>query len=224
MLWLVMLAPQRSGGLLRPLLALMGVLQVMYAYPVAGAQGQFVTVLFVVIAAVCAQDALRWLASWVPVGGRAAAIATGVLVVAMYAHDVISARGRFTSMEPLALPGARRLRIEPERAAAMRRVVEAARGCTMLVSQPGLYSLNLLSGKPAPGGLAAGAWMLFNPDEQQRAVLAEIGREARPCAVVDDEVTKFWAGDRDVSGQPLVRALHEWPLLFRAGQYEFRAR
>jgi hypothetical protein len=224
MLWLVMASPRSTGGMLRPLLALMGVLQVMYAYPVSGSQGQFVTVLFVVIAAICVHDTLPWIAERIPVSGQAAALVTMVAVAAMYAHDLRSARARFLSMEPLNLPGAHRLRIEPERAAAIRRVVEASRGCTMLVSEPGLYSLNLLSRRPAPSGLVAGAWMLFNDDASQRAVLAEIANQSRPCAVVDEAVARFWAGDRDVSGQPLVQTLHEWPLLFSAGEYEFRAR
>jgi hypothetical protein len=55
--------------------------------------------------------------------------------------------------------------------------------------------------------------------------VAELKREARPCAVVDTETTRFWAGGRDLSRQPLVPYLREeLSLVFRSGSYDFRMR
>jgi hypothetical protein len=225
MLWLCVAVRDERPPLVRPLLAVLGVMQVMYAYPVAGAQGSFVTVIFVAIAAICVYDTLSWLAARVPVPARVATAAVAVALVGMYVHDVMSARGRFQSMEALRLPGAMRLRIEPDRAADLRRIVAASRTCSMLVSEPGLFSLNLLSRTPAPSSLHAGAWFLFYDDDQQKVMVDELQHESRPCAVVNSEVVKFWAGDRDVSGQPLARYIHdELRPVFRAGDYEFRAR
>jgi hypothetical protein len=88
-----------------------------------------------------------------------------------------------------------------------------------------LFSLNLLSRTPAPGSLLAGAWFLFYGDDQQQVTVGELQREPHPCAVVNTEVVKFWAGDHDVSGQPLHRYIqNELHPVFRAGDYEFRAR
>jgi hypothetical protein len=225
MLWLCVTQREEHPSLLRPLLAVLGVLQVLYAYPVAGAQGQFVTVIFVVIAALYVYDTLPLLAAHLPVPARAAGLAVAVALTGMYAHDLLSARARFSSMEALGLPGAERLRVEPGRAADLRRIVAAARRCSMLVSEPGLYSLNLLSRTPSPDLLYAGAWMLFYGDDLQRTTVSQLQHEPRPCAVVNPEVVKFWAGSRDVSGQPLARYIHdELKPVFQAGNYEFRAR
>jgi hypothetical protein len=143
----------------------------------------------------------------------------------MYAHDLVSAAGRYRSFESLGLPGAYRLHVEPERAAIYRRIADAAHSCSMLVSEPGIYSLNLFSGVPAPPSVSAGLWMLFDTDEQQRGTVDELQRQPAPCAVVNAEVVKFWAGNRDLSHQPLVRYIHEdLQLVFQAGDYQFRAR
>ena len=63
MLWLAAVpapgaAEEHKHSILRPLLAVMGVLQILYAYPVAGAQAQFATVIFVAIAALNVHDVL----------------------------------------------------------------------------------------------------------------------------------------------------------------------
>jgi hypothetical protein len=225
MLWLCVAVPDERPSMLRPLLAVLGVLQVMYAYPVAGAQGSFVTVIFVAIGAICVYDTLPWLAARIPVPARVAVAGVAVALAGMYVHDIMSARGKYQSMEALGLPGATRLRIEPDRASDLRRIVAASKGCSMLVSEPGLFSLNLLSRTPAPSTLHAGAWFLFYSDDQQKAMVDELLREPRPCAVVNADVVKFWAGDRDVSGQPLARYIHDQLRpVFQAGDYEFRVR
>jgi hypothetical protein len=225
MLWLCVAVPGERISLTRPLLAVLGVLQVMYAYPVAGAQGSFVTVIFVAIAAIDVYDTLPWLAARMRVPVRLVPAAVALALAGMYMHDMISASGRYRSLEALGLPGAMRLRIEPDRAADLRRIVTASRNCSMLVSEPGLFSLNLLSRTPAPDSLLAGGWMLFYGDDQQKVTVKELESQPRPCAVVNPEVVKFWAGDRDISGQPLVRYIHdELRPVFQAGDYEFRAR
>ena len=68
---------RRGRPILFRSLAVLGVLQVMYAYPVAGAQGSFVTVIFVAIAAICVYDTLPWLAARVPVPARVATAHAG---------------------------------------------------------------------------------------------------------------------------------------------------
>ena len=230
MLWLAAVpapgaAEEHKHSILRPLLAVMGVLQILYAYPVAGAQAQFATVIFVAIAALNVHDVLPWLAARIPIPARTAAAAAALAVAAMYAHDLVSAAGRYRSFESLGLPGAHRLHVEPERAAIYRRIADAAHSCSMLVSEPGIYSLNLLSGVPAPPSVSAGLWMLFDTDEQQRGTVDELQRQPAPCAVVNAEVVKFWAGNRDLSRQPLVRYIHDdLQLMFQAGDYQFRAR
>ena len=64
-LWLVAARPANAGAdpryvLARALLALLGVIQVLYAYPVAGSQVAFVAVFMIVVAGICFWDGLSW--------------------------------------------------------------------------------------------------------------------------------------------------------------------
>ena len=230
--WLVAITPDEAGGgrrltILRPLLAILGVIQVLYAYPVAGSQGQFVTVLMVVAGAINAQDALPWLTSRVPtLRSRGPAWAMALLVAAFYAHSIHSARAKYLAEPALDLPGARLVHADPAMTAAYRSIVQASQACSVLVSEPGIFSLNILSRRPVLRSLpAAGAWMLFLNDAEQRAAVDELRTEPRPCAVINDEMVEFWAPGRDVSQQPLVRYLHEdFHPVFEISGYRFLTR
>ena len=64
-LWLVAARPGNAGDSprytrARALLALLGVIQVLYAYPVAGSQVGFVAVFMIVVAGICFWDGLSW--------------------------------------------------------------------------------------------------------------------------------------------------------------------
>ena len=65
-LWMVAARPGNAGAKpryarARALLALLGVIQVLYAYPVAGSQVVFVAVFMIVVAGICFWDGLSWL-------------------------------------------------------------------------------------------------------------------------------------------------------------------
>jgi hypothetical protein len=217
---------QTSRGPLRPLLAILGVLQVLYAFPVAGSQARFVTVLLPVVAAICVRDTLPWLAACLPrIDARGVAVACAIWLAVLYAHDLYSARSKYATLEPLNLPGAHLLRVEPERATALRRLTAAAKSCSVLVTEPGMFSLNLLSGVPPLPSLDFEAWMLFLNREDQRAIAGDLAREPRACVIVNEEMVRFWAPHRDVSGQPLVRAIREnFRPAFETEGYEFMVR
>jgi hypothetical protein len=208
------------------MLSILGVLQVLYAFPVAGSQGRFITVLLPVAAAICLHDTLPWLAARLPVlRTRAAAAACVLVLIVLYAHDLRSAQSHYASLEPLGLPGARTLRLEPPLAASLRRLAAAAHTCGVLVTEPGMYSLNLLSGVPPLHSLTAEAWMLFLDDAAQEKVVADLRAQPRACVIVNPEIVEFWAPHRDVSAQPLVRYLREgFRPEFETSGYQFMLR
>ena len=68
-LWLVAARPANSAGdhrytLARAMLAILGVIQVLYAYPIAGSQVDFVAVYTIVFAGVCFWDSLSGDSAW----------------------------------------------------------------------------------------------------------------------------------------------------------------
>jgi hypothetical protein len=122
----------------------------------------------------------------------------------------------------LGLPGAQRLRVEPELANSLRRLQAAAQPCSMLVSLPGLLSLNLFSGKPAPSGTDGEVWMFFLSDSEQAAAVRELMAQPHPCAVYSPEVAMFWTDGRQLSTGPLVRYIvHDLHTQFETGGYRF---
>jgi hypothetical protein len=228
MLWLTAIPNrERAGSLARAVLAVLGVLQVLYAYPVAGWQTGVVTVMMVVCAAVCVADVLSQASPVLPpVAIRLAPAVTAGLLVVLGAALAYSAYRLYGSLEPLGLPGARLVHIEPQRAAALRRIQAAAQSCSMLASLPGLFSLNLFSGTRVPSGIVKAGlpapWMLFVSDSEQAAVVREMSAQAHPCAVYDPQTSTMWTSGRQPPDRPLVRYIRdELRTEFETGGYRF---
>src|SRR5262249_38672524 len=116
---------------------------------------------------------------------------------------------KFASLQPLGLPGAQILRIEPDIAGAMRRLSAASQSCTLVLTQPGMFSLNLFSRRPGLTGISTSPWFLFMNESEQHAAIAELERQPRPCAIVNTELVDFWARGTDISGQPLPTYIRE---------------
>ena len=236
LLWLAAITPASQtdrGDLVRPLLAVLAVIQVLYAYPVAGLQTGFVTVLMVVAAAVCVSDALPWLTALLPAWGSriapAATAATATLVIVASTYSAYRAFSLYQSREPLGLPGAERMRVKPELANSLRRIQAAVQPCSMLVSLPGLLSFNLFSGKPVPSGIVRAGlpapWMLFMGDSEQAGVVRELAAQPHPCAIYDPEVSTMWTPGNQPPARPLVLYIKEdFRTEFETGGYRFMVR
>ncbi|MEO8595984.1 MAG: hypothetical protein ABI759_21865 [Candidatus Solibacter sp.] len=228
MLWLVTILPPgypqpRQDSLVRPVFAVLGVLQVLYVYPVAGSQTLFAAVIMVAVAALCLRDTLPWLAARTPFPVRRwAAVAVTLVLFAVNARTALFAYQRFQSMEPLGLPGAVRLRVTPELASSLRRVSAASQACSMLVTQPGMFSLNVFSQRPAPQGINSNIWMLFLDDAEQAAIVRQIQAERSPCVVFNSSLNDWWEERRHLPDRPLTRFLREgFRVQFETGDYRF---
>jgi hypothetical protein len=222
-LWLVAARPINAWGnprytLTRALLALLGVIQALYAYPVAGSQVGLVAVLMIVVAGICFWDAVLWGRSngfgtrvsrnwsWFP---RSVQVTAALLIVGLNLSIAWSARRKYESFVALDFPGAMHVRVEPERAAALRAIVGRINSsCGTLITEPGLFSFNLWTGKPSPPGLDHQIWMLLD-DEAQSAMVREIARDPRACVVYQQEAVDFWTRGTNVSSKPGVRFIRE---------------
>jgi hypothetical protein len=229
MLWLVASPggrPTPGGGLLRPLLAVLSTITVLYTFPVAGWQTAFVSVLMVACAALCVWDTLPWAASILPakisrfVPAGVAAVVTVVMVFSAW-----SIYGVFRSCEPLGLPGAAHLRLDPELTSTFRRLSQEAKSCSMLATLPGLLSFNLFSGTPAPQGVRSGAWVLWLDNAAQTEVVREMESLPRPCAIYCPKALDIWIRGGKLAPTPLVKyVMSDLPLKFESGGYRFMAK
>jgi hypothetical protein len=222
-LWLVAVRPMNAANNsvqapTRALLALLAVIQALYAYPVAGSQVGLVAVFMIVIAGICFWDAVAWWRSsrfgtrfnrnwkWAPlvVRGTAAVLIAGVSISIAW-----NARRTYQSFAALDFPGARHVRVEPEKAAALRAIVSRINSsCGTLVTEPGLFSFHLWTGKPSLPGLDHQVWMLLD-DASQDAIVREIAGDPRACVVYHQEVVDFWTRGTNVSAKPGVRFIRE---------------
>ena len=222
-LWLVAARPMNAGSnslypTARALLALLVVIQALYAYPVAGSQVGLVAVLMIVVAGICFWDAVSWGRSrgftarvrrnrkWMPL---AVQVTAALLIAGLSLSIAWSARRKYESFVALGFPGAMHVRVEPEKAAALRAIVSRINSsCGTLITEPGLFSFHLWTGKPSPPGLDHQVWM-FLDDAVQSAIVREIARDPRACVVYDQEVVDFWTRGTNISAKPGVRFIRE---------------
>ncbi len=231
-LWLVAARPANAGGdsrytLARSLLAILGVIQVLYAYPVAGSQVDFVAVYTIVFAGICFWDSLSWMRgsgeARLPSGVKFAAV---LLIAGIDLAIAWDAHRTYESFSALNFPGAGNVRVEPEKAATLRTIVSRINtSCGTLVTEPGLFSFHLWTGKPSPRGLEDQVWMSLLDDAAQEAIVREIALDPRACVVYQQDLVDAWTHGTDVSRKPLVRYIREnFQTVFEGNGYCLKSR
>jgi hypothetical protein len=220
----------------RTLLAATAVLQTLYAYPVAGSQAPFARVPLIVAAGICMADGLRALPVNLREGilakGLAAALAVGVLL--SYPVQVWRARQLYAQRTPLNLPGAGRIHVEPQEAAALQWVVrQLNQHCDTFVGYPGIPSLYFWTGKPMPGPagrppgpLNADAWTLLLSPAQQQSIVDEFAQHPNGCVIYHPSGVKFWNPTGvDERSLPLVNFVQKnFRTVGQAGDYYLQIR
>jgi hypothetical protein len=231
MIWLVAVPATSTGNqenFLRPFLAVLGVLQTLYAYPTAGSQTPFTAVLMIGIAAISLWDAMVWVAPAVPDGvvRRVPAVAVGLILI-LECKAAYHEAGYYQSLSPLAMPGARFVRIERYRAEALQRLIDASRQCSMLATVPGLPSLNIFSGSPPPPSLSGfhfNSWTSFSRESDQIQAVHEFADQSRPCAVYNPEIAALWGRGPRPPGPFVDYVLGNFHVAFEAQGYKFMVR
>jgi hypothetical protein len=133
-----------------------------------------------------------------------------VLIAVLYLAFAWNARRIYESFSALDFPGARHVRVEPDKAAALRAIVSRINSsCGTLVTEPGLFSFHLWTGKPSPPGVDHQVWMSLLDDASQNAIVQELARDPRACVVYQQEVAELWIHGAPVLAKPVVRFIRE---------------
>jgi hypothetical protein len=207
----------------RAFLPSLAVTQALMAYPVAGAQVDFGSVLFVVCGAICFADGWNELSAWgaargAPNRGSAprmlmTALATGLAVALAFQYVVRPMEfwgDAYATNPSLPIAGAHDLHLPAPRVATYKQIVTLLRArCRSVITLPGLLSFNLWSELPAPSGLTAEPfWHLLSAGEQ-RAALARAQATPGLCAVRNDQLAANWDGGKAPPMVPLVAFIEQ---------------
>lgn len=226
--WLLVLplasTPDAFGAArLRTWLALLVITQALHAYPVGGSQIGWGTFLWAPLLALAAAEAVavlrasvvRWIAP------AAIAVACGIAFALLRVGST-----QWRDSEPLALPGAEALRLDPPLAAELRSLsVNATAHCDLLFSLPGMFSFNLWTGLPAPTSANVTHWFNLLSPAQQTAVIAKLAAHPRAGVMVERDVLGLITGAGIPVRGPLRDYLYEnFTPAFAAGSHEFWVR
>jgi hypothetical protein len=173
--------------------------QYLHAFPVAGSQIAWGTFLVVPLAALGAHEAMTWLVARNQSEPRPRAPAAiwafrlGILALAITpAWRFGQASSRYREGSDLALPGAEFLRLPSESTALFRLLtVNANAHGDMLFSEPGMFSLNLWSGLPAPTHANVTHWFSLLSGERQQGIIASLEAHPRTCVIVQRDHINF---------------------------------
>jgi len=182
------------GQTARAWLALLLVFQGLHAYPVAGSQLNWGTFLWLPLMLLGLQEALDRVlggatAGWTrlvrpAVAGTALALAACIL----FLMGRVSLHNQRNG-EALGLRGAEAIVLPAQIASALRVVTENAEvHAAMLISLPGIFSLNQWSGAPTPTLANATHWFSLLRPAQQQAILERLEAEPRAAFVVQHNV------------------------------------
>jgi hypothetical protein len=203
-------------------LALSAAFATCIAFPVAGSQISWSSILLTVAGGICVWDGLAWLAGLAP--GRHA-MAPALTAAAGCAVIVWSASVALATAWPqvvydvsiaLPFPGAESIRLSQPRVATYNWLVQNLRAhCSAFVTLPGYSSLYAWSGMPPPTGYNNGAWMLLLTPREQEQVVRRMRSTDAACAVYHPAGNTWTIGP--LIGRPLVDYIEG---LTTAAQYE----
>jgi hypothetical protein len=209
-------ASEHSAGaaLGRRFLAFLAVTTSMWAYPVAGSQRAFASFLSTLMLVVILVDGTREIAgAWGPVhaarlrlAGHLVQAAVFLSLMFIYLSEAVIARSVYEARLPLALPGARLIRLDRETVTRYQRLVAALKEQPdTFFTMPGMYSLYFFTGREPPTTLNLTNWMYIFDDQTQARIVAELESRPRVCVVFNDGLIEYWMQGRPLPTSPLVR-------------------
>jgi hypothetical protein len=219
--WLLMFKPDQandaSQSYPRRLLAILTALQILYAYPIAGSQINFITVLLSTAVAVSLGDTIFWLIESRPAErdfGRwqraAVSVALAGLAV-IQVRELVTRYREYQSMPALDLPGAHLVHVPPPAKTDLAWLVRNLRQqCDSFESLPGLPSLSFWTRIEPLTGINVDAWTVSVSPELQRQIVAAISSHSRACMVYNQTLSDFWNPAHDnLDDLPLVHYIFQ---------------
>lgn len=198
--------PDRASpeiSFVRALIPALAILQILHAYPVPGSQLGWGQLLLVVVGGICVGDGLGQVsaaAESLTLRPRVWSMSASLVVLLFGAWLALKPLHRYSdqvafayrSGVPLDLPGARRLRLEQGQAEQLRALSAALqRNCRTFLTMPGLNSLYLFTGEPAPVEMS-GPWMYFLSTADQRRIVQRVAPMRGLCVVRSDAIEAVW--------------------------------
>lgn len=214
--------PWRFARLLIPSLA---VLEALMAYPVAGTQVMFGSLLFLVCGAICFADGWSDLEAWSaalrtgdvalvpPSRTIMGALATALAVAFTFQFVVrpLEVSGNaYAANQELPIAGATLLRLPPEQVTTFKQITTLLRArCRSVITLPGMFSFNLWSELPAPSGLMDEPFWAQLSHAQERAALASAEATPGLCAVRNEQLAANWNAGKPPPQVPLVTFIEQ---------------
>ncbi len=225
--WLLLYQPSEEMDSQQPfprtLLCNIAVLQLLYAFPVAGSQGRFVRIFLIVVGAVSVGDSIPLLkasfGSALPVRRLARTCAVGIvlLVPVWYVVFACQERREYNSLPSLALPGADRIHLPPEQAQKYQWLTRQLRDhCDVFLGMPDIMSFYFWTGIDSIVPNAAN-WKDIFDDEQQMRAISALSEHPGACIVYDPQAAAYWHSYL-TEDHPLVRYVHDNFVV--AGRYD----
>jgi hypothetical protein len=220
------------GRLLLPVLA---VLQALHAYPVAGSQTMWSSLLLIPVGILCVGNGVRGLADLVtePSDRMALAGFAAVCVVVFSWFGVNAyirepereAHGAYDAAVPLNLPGAEDIRdLNPEEVQILPEITKAIdEDCNSLVMLPGMDSFYLWTEQEPPSYTATGWPTLFDDSHQEKVI--EATRDIPDlCLLKNIPLAAGW-GNGKIPRGPLVDYMnHDFKQLTKIQNYQLLRR
>jgi hypothetical protein len=129
----------------------------------------------------------------------------------------------------LPFPGASDLRVPHPEAVQFTNIVRTLRArCQTVITMPGMLSLNLWSGLPAPSGLTQEPWWAILSPAQLASSLQSARAARGLCLVRNDVLVNFWlrySSSQELPKLPMVRFLErDFVSVARYGHYTISVR
>jgi hypothetical protein len=194
------------------------ILQVLHAYPVAGSQVEWATVVMFVPCAIALAAGMDGLRMWREARPALRGLAVGSLCVAIALLAglwPLAVWVNYYDLSALHLPGAQLVRVDPQTGRELRQLTYVVhRNCDTFYSVPGLDSLYIYSGDPTPTGQLAN-WPGALTNSQEQEVVSELSHfqatGKRVCIVRDLNSPYYaWNPGGSEANRPIGRFIRQY--------------
>ena len=194
------------------------ILQVLHAYPVAGSQVEWATVVMFVPCAIALAAGMDGLRMWSEASRAVRGFAVGslsVVIALTAALWPLAVWVNYYDLSALHLPGAQLVRVDPQSGRELRLLTYVVKkNCDTFYSVPGLDSLYIYSGLPTPTGQLAN-WPGALTNSQEQEVVSELSHlqatGKRVCIVRDLNSPYYaWNPGGSEANRPIGRFIRQY--------------
>lgn len=172
------------------------VFQSLHAYPVAGSQVNWGTGLFPAVLAMGVYEAAAYFQAMRPAWRRWLVPGVGALLLIPLGWITFTVgktcHARFYESAPLGLHGAEEVRMAEDFTDTLQIITRNLQlHAGTLFSFPGLYSMNIWTGKPTPTLANATHWFTLLSPQEQQAIIDRLEADPKACVIVQRMVVDF---------------------------------